>query len=64
MSTTTQNAPAVIEVDLAELTDLELQSVAGAAGSGWVHTLGCCWCLPWYSSYTKCGAICKQGTCS
>ncbi len=27
------NTP-VVEVDLAELTDLELQDVAGAAGSG------------------------------
>ncbi|AMD88141.1 hypothetical protein AXF14_11835 [Actinomyces radicidentis] len=56
------NTP-VVEVDLDELTDLELQDVAGAAGSGWMYTFGCCWCVPWYSSFTKCGLACSQGTC-
>ena len=53
-------------VDLSELTDLELSHVEGGVGTGLVGTFGCCWCVPWYSSWTLCGAdfVCGQHSCS
>lgn len=48
-------------VNLAELDDLEIAEVAGAQGTGHYGTWGCCWCLPWYSGFTKCGLACDAG---
>ena len=39
---------------LCPITDAELTEVSGA-GTAIVGTLGCCWCLPWYSGFTLCG---------
>lgn len=52
-------------VDLTELSELELGAVDGGAGSYLVGTFGCCWCQPWYSSWTVCGAefLCGQRKC-
>ncbi len=47
------------EIDLQEIPDDFLENDAGA-GSGAYKTLGCCWCLPWYSSWTRCGLICDE----
>lgn len=52
----------VAAVSLAEVPEDVLESVAGA-GSGAYKTLGCCWCLPWYSSWTKCGLVCPAQRC-
>ncbi len=47
-------------VDLAELSDLELDAVGhGGVGTAVAGTFGCCWCVPWYSSFTKCGLVCS-----
>lgn len=45
-------------VDLTEMDDGTLADVAGGQGSNMVGTFGCCWCVPWYSSWTRCGVIC------
>ena len=50
---------AVAEIDLDEIPEESLMSHAGA-GSGAYKTLGCCWCLPWYSSWTRCGIACAE----
>jgi mersacidin/lichenicidin family type 2 lantibiotic len=42
---------------LSPVTDAELAEISGA-GTGVLGTAGCCWCLPWYSSWTVCGLIC------
>ncbi len=47
---------------LTVLTDAELAEAAGAHGTGVLGTLGCCWCLPWYSGWTVCGLLCNPGT--
>lgn len=47
------------EVDLAEVPE-HLLETEGGAGSGAYKTLGCCWCLPWYSSWTRCGLVCNE----
>ena len=47
---------------LEEVPEDAFGSVA-AAGSGAYKTIGCCWCLPWYSSFTRCGLICPGQTC-
>jgi hypothetical protein len=51
-------------VDLTELSDLELDAAGNGAKTGLVGTLGCCWCVPWYSSWTKCGLLCDHPGCS
>lgn len=48
--------------DLSELTELEMEDVSGAA-TGLLGTLGCCWCVPWYSGWTVCGLICSHPGC-
>ncbi|MGL5860726.1 MAG: mersacidin/lichenicidin family type 2 lantibiotic [Phycicoccus sp.] len=45
---------------LSSLTDAELTDISGA-GTGVLGTLGCCWCLPWYSGWTVCGVVCDIG---
>lgn len=45
-------------VNLAELTDVELEGVEAGIGTAILGTLGCCWCVPWYSGFTHCGSIC------
>lgn len=50
------------EVDLAEVPEELLDTEAGA-GSGAYKTLGCCWCLPWYSSWTRCGESVRLFVC-
>ncbi len=48
------------EVDLTQLSDLELEAVGnGAVGTAVSGTFGCCWCVPWYSGFTKCGLLCS-----
>lgn len=47
------------EINLDEIPEDALENEAGA-GSGAYKTLGCCWCLPWYSSYTRCGLACDE----
>ncbi|MEE6272096.1 mersacidin/lichenicidin family type 2 lantibiotic [Georgenia wangjunii] len=47
-------------VDLTELSDLELSGAAGGVGTNVAGTFGCCWCMPWYSSWTKCGLVCSS----
>lgn len=44
---------------LTEVSELTLSQVAGAQGTGHIGTLGCCWCLPWYSGFTRCGLVCN-----
>ncbi|WP_146071102.1 mersacidin/lichenicidin family type 2 lantibiotic [Cryobacterium sp. Y57] len=51
-------------VDLTELSDFELDGINGAAGTALGGTWGCCWCVPWYSSWTQCGVICSHPGCS
>lgn len=51
-------------VDLSDLDDGSVEGIASAArGSQTMKTIGCCWCLPWYSSWTKCGTICSTPSC-
>lgn len=49
-------------VDLEEIDDGALGEIAGGK-SNLMGTFGCCWCVPWYSSWTKCGLICDQPKC-
>lgn len=44
--------------ELTEIDELTLSEVGGGHGSKHIGTLGCCWCLPWYSGWTRCGLIC------
>ena len=46
-------------VSLEVLDDIAMSDAQGGA-SGWYYTLGCCWCLPWYSSWTRCGLLCHS----
>lgn len=46
-------------VDLTELSDFELTDAVGGVGTAVAGTFGCCWCVPWYSSWTKCGLVCS-----
>lgn len=50
-------------IDLTELSDIELDETSGAAGTGLVGTMGCCWCVPWYSGWTVCGFVCSHPGC-
>jgi mersacidin/lichenicidin family type 2 lantibiotic len=46
---------------LTALTDSQLAEASGGAGTGVFGTMGCCWCLPWYSGWTVCGLACNPG---
>ncbi|QSB05250.1 mersacidin/lichenicidin family type 2 lantibiotic [Natronoglycomyces albus] len=48
--------PGLEPITDAELTDV---GVGGASGTGHIGTMGCCWCLPWYSGWTRCGLVCN-----
>lgn len=48
------------DVGLTPITDDELSGVVGAQeGTNHIGTMGCCWCLPWYSGFTVCGLVCN-----
>jgi len=51
------------EAGLAPISEAELFDAVGAdhTPTGVFGTLGCCWCLPWYSGWTVCGLICNPG---
>lgn len=49
-------------VALDELSDLEMDVAVGGATAVF-GTWGCCWCVPWYSSWTRCGLVCNK-TCA
>ena len=51
-------------VNLEEIPDEALYEVAGAQGTGLYGTMACCWCVPWYSGWTKCCLACDQPRCS
>lgn len=44
-------------VDLTELDEIDLDNAAGV-GTNPFGTFGCCWCVPWWSGWTVCGAVC------
>lgn len=51
-------------INLVELPEEELADISGARGTALYGTLACCWCVPWYSGYTKCGFGCQHPGCS
>jgi hypothetical protein len=50
-------------VRLDEMSEIEMETAVGGATSVF-GTWGCCWCVPWYSSWTRCGLVCGDQKCS